>query len=179
MISAGSVSDYNGVRVGGEAPIMLNAVPKSWFSWDFAVMDGTRPVADIDMAFWRRQGTVTVQGLPFKVYREGLAGGAFLLEDPGGAVVARAEKPNALFRSFRVEHAGRTMILRAHTPFGRAFVLEDGQRTIGTIAPDRFWTRRTTARLPEDLPLPVRVFILWLVFVLWRREASESGSTPA
>jgi hypothetical protein len=122
---------------------------------------------------------VTVEGLPFKVYREGLASGAFLLEDAGGTIVARAEKPNALFRSFAVEHAGRTMVLRAHTPVGRAFVLEDRQRTIGTIAPDWSLTRRTTAHLPEDLSLPVQIFILWLVFVLWRRDAAEGGNPPA
>jgi hypothetical protein len=156
----------------------LAARPKSRFSWDFEVLDGSRVVADIDMTFWRRKGTLTVEGAPFRAYREGLMSGPFLLEDPAGTVVARAEKPNALFRSFDLEHAGRRLNLRAHTAFGRAFVLEEGGRPVGTIAPDRFWTRRTTARLPDDLPLPVRAFILWLVFVLWRREA-DSGSTAA
>ena len=36
------------------------------------------------------------------------------------------------------------------------------------------FTRRAEARLPDELPLPVKAFILWLVIILWERE-SDSG----
>jgi hypothetical protein len=157
---------------------MLNAIPRSWFSWDFQVMDGPRQVAEMDMTFWRRKAALAVEGVPYMAYRENALSGAFILEDPGGAVVAKAEKPSGLLRSFVVEHAGRRMTLKARSSVGRAFSLEDGQAEIGSVAPDHPLTRRATARLPEDLPLPVRIFVLWLVFVLWRREA-DSGGTPA
>ncbi len=154
---------------------MLSAIPKHWFSWDFRVMDGTRQVAEMDLSFWRRKGLLSIEGIPYKVFREGLVSGAFILE-VGGTVAARAEKPNALRRCFLVEHAGRQLTLQARSVFGRAFALYDGQNEIGSVTPEGFLTRRATARLPEELPLPVRVFILWLVIILWRREADSGGS---
>ncbi len=30
---------------------MLNAIPKSWFSWDFTVLEGSQPVADIAVSW--------------------------------------------------------------------------------------------------------------------------------
>jgi hypothetical protein len=161
---------------------MLKAIPVNFLSWDFRVLDGDREVAAMDLSLWREKGTLAVEGLPYRVTREGLARGAFVLEDGAGRVLAKAEKPNALRRSFVVEHGGRRFRLEAWTPFGRAFVLRDDRDVIGTIKPLSFLTRRTSARLPEDLPLAVRVFMLWLVFVLWRRDASVDaggGAAPA
>ena len=151
----------------------LSAIPKQWFSWDFRIMDRARQVAEIDVAWWREQGLLTVLGVPYKVYREGLMRGAFILET-AGSVVARAEKPDALFRRVLIEYQGRQFILRAKSVFGREFTLFDGQRDIGWIAPEGIFTRRAEARLPEELPLPVKVFILGLVIILWKRE-SDSG----
>ena len=154
---------------------MLNAIPKHWFSWDFRVMDGTRQVAEMDLTFWRRKGTLSVEGIAYEVFREGLVSGAYVLE-AGGAVAARAEKPSAFRRTFLIEHAGRQLTLRARSASGRAFDLYDGPNEIGTIAPEGFLTRRAAVRLPEELPLPVRIFILWLVIIIWRREADSGGS---
>lgn len=158
---------------------MLNAVPKNFLSWDFRVLDGGREVAEMDLSLWREKGTLSVEGVPYRVYREGLAGGAFVIEDPGGQVLARAEKPNALRRSFVVEHGGRRLRLEAWSPVGRSFVLRDDQGMIGTVKPDNFITRRATANLPEDFPLPVRIFFLWLVFILWRRDAATDAGGAA
>lgn len=160
---------------------MLKAVPTSFFSWDFRIKEGEREVAAIDLSLWREKGALSVEGLPYRVYREGPARGAFILEDGAGRVAARAEKPNALRRAFIVEHDGRRFRLEAWTPVGRAFVLRDEAGVVGTVKPDNFVTRRTTAVLPEDLPLAVRVFMLWLVFILWRRDAATDagGGAPA
>lgn len=151
----------------------LSAIPKGWFSWDFRILDGARQVAEIDVAFWREQGRLTVQGVPYKVYRERLMSGAFILETEE-SVVARAEKPDAFRRRLLIEHEGKQLILQARTVFGREFTLFDGQSEIGSIAPEGLFSRRVEARLPENMSLPVRVFILWLVIILWKRD-SDSG----
>jgi hypothetical protein len=57
---------------------MLTAVPKSWFSWDFTVMDGTQSVGDVDVSCWREKGVITVEGAHYRVYREGLMSGDFV-----------------------------------------------------------------------------------------------------
>jgi hypothetical protein len=154
--------------------MILNAIPKRWFSWDFNLMDGTGQVAEIDVAWWREQGLLTVRGVPYKVYREGLASGAFILET-GGSVVARAEKPSAFHRCFVIEYGGRLFTLRAKSAFGREFILfDDGPNEIGFIAPEGIFTRRAIAGFPEELPLPVKAFIMWLVIIIWKRD-SDSG----
>ena len=155
---------------------MLKAVPKSWFSWGFTVLDGAQPIANIDISCWSEKGTLLVLGLPYKVYREGMMSGTFLLESDG-TILARAVKPSAFSRSFIVEHAGRKLALRS-TFFGRYRLLE-GDREIGSISPETICFRRANVNLPEDLPLPVRLFILWLVILLWKRDSDAAASTAA
>ena len=60
----------------------LAAIPKGWFAKAFRVMEGTRQVAEIDMSWWREQGVLTIEGVPYRVYREKLMSGDFILEIP-------------------------------------------------------------------------------------------------
>jgi hypothetical protein len=152
---------------------MLMAVPARWFSWDFAVLEGSQVIAAIDVSWWREEGELAVQGRTFRVYREGLMRGAFVLES-AGSVLARAEKPSAFRRAFVVEHGGRRYTFAARSPFQRAFELRDGSGAVGAIAPLGIFTRRARVDLPEDLPLAVRVFIVWLAVILWRRDANAA-----
>jgi len=154
---------------------MLTAIPKHWFSWDFTVQEGSRDVAKIDVSWWREKGTLTVQGKDYHVYREGVMSGLFVLES-AGAVLARAEKPSAFRRMFVIEHAGRQYTLQAKSAFRRAFVLLQGSQEVGWITPQGVFSRKSTVDLPESLPTPVKVFILWLTVILWKREADAAAS---
>jgi hypothetical protein len=157
---------------------MLTAVPKSWFSWDFTVMDGTRAVSDIDVSCWREKGVITVAGTDYRVYREGLMSGDFILASDE-TVLARAQKPSAFRSAFNVEHAGKQYTLRPTSVWGRAFALLDGDRVVGMLSPRGLFTRRAAVDLPENLPLSVRVFIIWLAVIIWKREADAQGATTA
>jgi hypothetical protein len=148
--------------------MMLQMVPAHWFSWNFTVTAGSRPVADIATSWWCEKGRLTVDGATYRVYREAPMCGAFVLEDAGG-VLARAEKPSVFRREFVIEHAGRVLTLRPTSMFRRAFALVDGSREVGSVAPRSAFTRKAAADLPDDLPLPVRAFIVWLVVISWRR----------
>jgi len=35
--------------------MMMQIVPTRWYSWDFSVMEESRPVADIDVGWWREK----------------------------------------------------------------------------------------------------------------------------
>lgn len=155
---------------------MLKVISKSWFSWDYIVTDGASPIAEIDVSWWREKGVLTVRGSTYDVYREGLISGAFLLESDG-SILARAEKPSAFRRSFELECGKKFYMLRAASAFRRKFVLVDGDREVGEIGPDGVFTRRATADLPEDIPLPVKVFIIWLVVIMWKRESDSASAT--
>ena len=151
---------------------MLQIAPTHWYSWDVTVSDESRPVADIATSWWREKATLTINGATYRVYREALMSGAFVLEQ-AGSVLARAEKPSIFRREFEIRHAGRTYTLRRRSLFQRAFVLVDGSRQVGSIAPKNAFTRKAAADLPQDLPLPVRLFIVWLTVISWRREQSS------
>ncbi len=106
---------------------MLKAIPKRWFAWDFTIIEGSssQALAEIDVSWWREKGVLTVQGTSYRVYREGLVSGAFILES-AASVLARAEKPSALRRSFIIEHSGTQYTLCAKSVFRRAFLLLTG-----------------------------------------------------
>ena len=57
----------------------------------------------------------------------------------------------------------------------RGFVLMDGERQIGTMSPESMWTRSATADLPPDWPMPIKAFVIWLVIILWKRDANNGG----
>ena len=150
----------------------LQIVPTHWYSWDVRVTDESRPVADIAMSWWREKGALTIGDTTYRVYREAPMSGAFVLEH-AGSVLARAEKPSVFRREFVISHAGREYTLRRESLFRRAFVLLDGSRQIGSLAPNSAFTRKAAADLPHDLPLPVRMFIVWLTVISWRREQNS------
>src|SRR5215813_15559160 len=148
---------------------MLKMIPKSWFSWDFIVTDGVSPIAEIDVSWWREKGELKVHGSTYDVYREGLMSGAFLLES-SGSLLARAEKPSAFHRSFDIEYGEKFYTLRAESAFRRTFVLMNGDSEVGWLRPDGVFTCRATVDLPEGIPLPVKVFMIWLFVILRKRE---------
>ena len=153
---------------------MLTAVPRHWFSWDFTVTERSQAIAELDISWWREKGVLTVQGVDYRVYREGVMSGDFILES-AGSVLARANKPSAFHRSFAIDHEGMRYTLKAKDAFRRAFLLLDGDRHIGSVSPEGIFTRRATVDLPAVLPLAVRVFIIWLTLILWKREADSAA----
>lgn len=151
---------------------MLKAVPVSWFSWNYEVVDeGGTPVAKLGIAPFRTRGSIEAEGFEYRVERQGL-GGEFLLEK-SGVLEARAEKPRAFFRSFDIQSGGRSFVLKARYTMRREFVLTENGIDLGTIAPEGAFTRRARIDLPDHLPLPLRLFAAWLTIFLWKRAAQN------
>jgi len=48
---------------------------------------------------------------------------------------------------------------------------------LGVIAPVSVLRRSAMAQLPAEKPLPVRLFIAFLVVVLWKRQADAAASS--
>jgi hypothetical protein len=153
---------------------MLTAVPKNWFSWDFTVMDGSQAVAEIEVSSWREKGILTIQSVDYRVYKKSVMSGVFILES-SGAVMARAKKPSAFRRSFILDHGGSQYTLRAASFFGSEFLLLDGDREIGSLSQKGVFSRRIIVNLPAELPLPLRVFIIWLTVILLKRTSNSAA----
>ena len=156
---------------------MLQIEPLRWFSWDFTVGRDGQPIAELDISWWRERGELLVDGVTYTVVREGLVSSDFRMTAPDGRVVATASKPSILRRRFDVVSGGRTVTLQARSAWGRTMdVLLDG-RSAGAITPAGVWTRRASADLPETLPRPVQVFVLWLAVLLWKRDEDHAAAS--
>jgi len=157
---------------------MLELVPLRWFSLDFSILQEGSPIAEIKYSSWRERGTLTVGGSSYKVYREGLMSCQFILE-LNGTCLAHAEKPSWRYRSFTVQHDGKTHILKAESAFSQKFLLLENDRQIGSISPARMFKRKAMADLPDELPLPIKVFLLWLTVILWKHNSEDVALAAA
>ena len=146
----------------------MKLVPKGWFTWNSTVQEESRVIAEINLSSWREKGDLIVESVTYIVRREAAMKGGFALES-NGSVVAAAERPSAFRRTLTIRHGARQYTLRARSAWKRQFVLLDETREVGSITPDGFLTRRSIIDLPADIPLPLRMFIVWLVVLMWMR----------
>ena len=153
---------------------MLNAVPKSIFSWGYHVYSHGEFLADIDMAWVREGGSFSYNGREYNLQKEGVFSGHFCLECDG--IVAAEAQKTAMVRRFEVSFGGMRYDLSAASPFTRRFVLKMDDRMVGQIAPAGFFTRKCNIDLPADIPVPGQLFMLWLVILMWRRAAQSSAA---
>jgi hypothetical protein len=154
---------------------MLKAVPKRWFSSAYKMLDNDTTVAIVDPSLLREAAELTIQGSTYSVYREGLMSGAFILEN-GGSILARAVKPSALYRSFQVELGGKQYTLEAETVWSKRFVLSEGGVPVGSVYPERALSRKAVVDFPEAIPLAGRIFMFWLVMIMWNRSDAAASS---
>jgi hypothetical protein len=153
---------------------VLTLIPQGWISGDFVVSNGSSTVARVNVSGWqgwREKGLLTVEGVEHRVYREvygdGAMSGDFVIERDG-ALLARATKPSAFRNVFVLEYQ-RTRYTLKRSVWTRKVLLLDGGRVLGALSPESPWTRRTTVALPDDWPMPVKVFVAWLAIVLRMR----------
>ena len=155
---------------------LLEFGPRSWFSSRvYDIVQNGAPIGEIDCAWLSEKGTIKLGSSSYAASREGLLSGAFFLEANGKRLVS-AEKPSALHRLFTLQIGGKAYSLKAASTFGRAFVLTENDREVGSIAPQGFFGRKAHANLPDDLALEIRAFLIWLVVVIWKRQAKLAKS---
>ena len=153
---------------------MLHVRPKSWLSTDYVVEEDGREIAVLDLSPWRERGTFELDDDSFSLTREGTMSGAFQLEQQG-QVVASATKPNFWRSHFEISVDGRDYLLRKRSMLGRDFVLEQSGDAVGTIRPKSFMHRAVDVDLPREWPLEIRLFVVWLVILMWLRESNAAG----
>lgn len=159
---------------------MLRAVRRNWFSYDLDVFDrtGTR-VATADLANWRENAKLEVGGKRYLARHE-MGSKDFVLEGEDGLTVALAEKPSVLRESFSLEHGAGRYEVRKESPWKSSFVISrEGMGVVGSIKQGSIFGGETTVDLPEELPIEVQVFVLWLATVMRKRADSAAGSTAS
>ncbi len=87
--------------------------------------------------------------------------------------LATAEKASVFRRIFKVQVGIKSYTLKAASLFNRvsrAFMLDEGEKQIGWIAPNGFFSRTFTADFPDDLPPEIQTFLIWLIIIDQRRD---------
>jgi hypothetical protein len=154
-------------------PSALRVVPTRWLAWDFSVMQGTQQLTSVEMSAWREKAEFRIQDRTYHVFRDGMIGD-FVLQ-AAGSTVARASKPSSFRRDFVIKYDEKVYTLKAKSSFGRGFILRDEHREIGSLTPETAFSYRAAVDLPDHLPLEMKVFIVWLVMILWKRAASAAS----
>ena len=143
---------------------MLKVVHKAW-SYSFSVTDGTRSVAQsVDRTWWRDKSELQIEDDIYTARRDK---SEYVLESEAG-VIARAAQPRKWRRDLFIEHSGSVYMLRAKSAFRRDLMLLKDTRQIGSISPDGHFTRKAVVELPQELPLQLQVFVIWLAMTLWK-----------
>ena len=153
----------------------LEFFPKRMFSMRHYTLtrDGVE-IGQIDCGGVRQPATLTVGGASYNPVSEGVLRTKFHL-DGGSARIADIELGGTFFRRFVLHVGAKTYTLKVASWFGRSFVLTENDVDVGRIARTGFFTARCKAELPDDLPLPVQAFLIWLVLITWRRQAVVAG----
>jgi hypothetical protein len=53
----------------------------------------------------------------------------------------------------------------------------EGGKQIGSVYPEHALTRKAVIDFPEEIPLVVRVFMFWLVVILWKRASDAAAAS--
>jgi hypothetical protein len=148
--------------------------PRNIFSWDYDFFEGTQHLASLDGAVLTEAGRLLIGSGEFECRRQGFASGDFELIAEGERYVS-ATKPSAFRRRFEIHFGDRHLVLEAASAMGRKFELLESGRVIGSVRPKALLSRRGRADLPDDLPVAIRLFVVWLVILMWKRAAAAAS----
>jgi hypothetical protein len=154
---------------------MLRAERRGFFSTGYSIVreDGAA-VGSIDWAWFKEAANVVVEGRSYRFYRQGNFQSTFTLEH-ADKTLAKARSAGLCSRAFQINSNGDSWQLKADSCWGFAFGVYREDVQIGGICPAGWTSRTFSVDLPPEVPLPVQVFLLWLVLVLKRR-ADQSAS---
>ncbi|HET7888772.1 MAG TPA: hypothetical protein VFL62_21320 [Bradyrhizobium sp.] len=138
------------------------------------VSRGDQVITSLDFV---KRSPFSLDGQEYMAKATSSLGLSFSLFRGDEAVVA--EKTTSILTDARqIEHDGRTWLMKPAHYFAKTFnVLSDSGAKLGAIVPARYFFPLSdiTLDLPDDVPTPVQVFMLWLAVHSWT--ADTGGGT--
>jgi hypothetical protein len=153
---------------------MLEAIPTNIFRNNYRLHQQNKLLGEVDTSAWLEKARLELEEGTYELCREGKFSGDFLLVR-NGHVVARATKPSVFQNRFDVELPNRSLVLRRQSVWNRRFAVFEGENQVGSVYPAGLFTRRAKIDLPADWPLSQRIFLFWLVFLIWRRQSQAAS----
>ena len=153
---------------------MLTAKAHHVLSHRYQLLKGESSVGELKLSWFGEEAEAVVENRRIEMHREGKFSGAFILES-GGKELARAVKPSLWSSRFEVSFGNVTCELQKPSLFKSKFELRRDGSVIGSVDRKSIWKTTAQANLPDEWPNALKVFILWLVIIIWQREAAAAS----
>ncbi|WP_051571062.1 hypothetical protein [Cryptosporangium arvum] len=150
---------------------VLHAKQSGLLRSDYEISLDDQPLAHWDAKNWRAGGSFTLDDRTYEVRSDVLAT-RFELIDPTGASVAIADRVGR--KHWSVEADGRVHTFERHSAWRLEERLVADGTPVGSVRRSNLWSDEATAELPS-LPLPLQVFVLFVVLSGWDILASAAG----
>jgi hypothetical protein len=149
---------------------MLQARRRGFFKSEYEIYSGGQLVTEL--AGRRREGCeFSLSGTGFRIERDGRK--RFLLLGPGGRL-AIADRQGG--REWALQATSGDLTLVKPSMWRSVWEVRRGGVPQGDIRQDGAFKRSYTAGVPEDVPLPVAVFTLYVVLVIFERDAAAAAA---
>jgi hypothetical protein len=164
---------------------LLHLLPENWYSWRFRLEREGLTVAFLTVSSWREKGTIRIDEAKYEILRASLEDSSlprrgFVMRSLSGEYVAHAYRRSIWCRSLAFRYGTNEIewTLDPVSIWKRRLLLREDKEEVGSITPIDAWTRRAQAQLPDQMPLRVQVFALWLAALIWKRD-SDAGAVAA
>jgi hypothetical protein len=149
---------------------MLQSTRRGLFRHSYDVTEDGLPVATLTGV--RREGVVFENdGAEYRVARHGYK--SFTLTGPVGEL-ARADRTNG--RMWTIYSMTDALELVQPSMWKEAWQLNRYGQVAGSLRKDGAFKRTSSADLPDDLPLPLRLFIVSVAETLWERSRQAAAA---
>lgn len=149
---------------------MLRARRRGVFKREYEIYSGGRMVTELTSG--RREGSeFALPDAGYRIERDGRK--HFTLLSPAG-LVATADQQTG--RAWAIQAASGNLMLVKPSMWRSGWQVQRGGVPQGDIRHDGSFRRTYTADVPSDVPLPVAVFTLYVVLVIFERQAAAAAA---
>jgi len=166
------LDDNQSVISGSFRTILLE--PRGFFSWDYDLYQGHTYLSSISVSLLKERGDFSISGENYSIYHENINGPFLLFRGP--EIMARAFKPNYFLNQFTLEHQGRSYSLKSLSSATKTFYLMDGETAVATVRRRGVLSSGGEAVLADHLSLPLGIFAIWLVIVMWKKDHETNAA---
>ena len=147
----------------------------TWQRGDVLVIDDV-PVADLSRSWVLERARATIDGIEWHFGADG--SDRVARRGPGAEADVRARRTSFFGRTWVVTSPTAVYTVRPGGLFSRRLAVEAEGEAVGQLTP-RTFSDRPDLTTSVDLPHLDAIFLLWLGFVLTRRESSAGGGATA
>jgi len=123
---------------------MLEAIPKSCFSWNFKVSNDN-VIADLDMSCWREKGELRIDGYSYVVHQRAILSSSIIFE-LNNSELAKATRAGFFWQNFLLELNEKKQ-LETKSILRPKIVLKNDWGKIGSLVPHGLFSRLSLATI--------------------------------